>query len=43
MLLSTIYKEEFEQAKQSLLTDPEASEKMDLAYKARLQGRQKSE
>ena len=42
-LLSTLYKDEFEQAKRSLLSDPEASEKMDLAYKARLQGRQKSE
>ena len=42
-LLSTLYKDEFEQAKHSLLSDPEASEKMDLAYKARLQGRQKSE
>ncbi len=43
MLLSTVIKEEFEQAKHSLLTDRETSEKMDLAYKARLQGRQKSE
>ena len=42
-LLSTIYEDEFEEAKRSLLSDPEASKKMDLAYKARLQGRQKSE
>lgn len=45
MILSTIIKEDFDQAKESLLTDPEASKKMDLAYKlaykARLEGRQK--
>ena len=43
MVLSTIYEDEFEEAKQSLLADPEASKKIDEAYKARLQGRQISE
>lgn len=42
-LLSTIYEDEFEKAKQSLLSDPEASKKMEAAYKARLQGRLTSE
>lgn len=36
MIFSTIIKEDFEQAKQSLLTDIKASEKMKLAYKERL-------
>lgn len=39
MLFSTVLKEEFEQAKHSLLTDLKASEKMELAYKERLQAR----
>lgn len=38
MLFSTIDKEEFEQAKQLLLSDPKASENMELAYKEGLKG-----
>jgi hypothetical protein len=42
-LLSTIYEDEFEEAKRSLLSDPEANKKIEAAYKARLQGGQTSE
>ena len=38
MLFSSIYEDEFEQAKHAVLTDPHASEKMLAAYQARLQG-----
>jgi hypothetical protein len=41
MLFSTVLENEFEQARHSLLTDPGTREKMELAYKERLQGRQK--
>ncbi len=41
-LFSTVLEDEFEQAKHSLLTDLNASEKMELAHKERLQGRQAS-
>lgn len=43
MLFSTVLEDEFEQAKHLLLTDIKASEKMELAYKERLRGRQKAE
>ena len=43
MLFTTIREDEFEHAKHSLLTDPNARENMEAAYNERLQGRQKSE
>ncbi|MCP4399402.1 MAG: hypothetical protein GY801_19145 [bacterium] len=42
-IFSTRSDDEFEQAKHVLLTDPKASDKMELAYNERLQERQKSE
>jgi hypothetical protein len=37
-VFSSIREEEFEEAKNSILTDPKASEKMEAAYQERLQG-----
>lgn len=39
MLFSSIYEDEFKEAKQAVLSDPQASEKMKQAYMNRLQGR----
>lgn len=39
MLFSSIYEEEFKEARQAVLSDPHASEKMKQAYMDRLQGR----
>jgi len=37
MLFATVQKDEFDEAKRSLLSDPKAREKLELAYKERLQ------